>query len=158
MTPYPYRIVVGWSEEDQAYVARVPALPGAGGDGPSETAAIESVKASSTAIIAVMKKHGDLVPASDLIERKFSGQLRLRLPPSLHRKLSEDAEAEGVSLNQLMVAYLAAEQARRSIPRSVYVVNVVPNPPTEWAVSTGAANTSEPVPYHVPQRAKAYEH
>jgi hypothetical protein len=44
----------------------------------------------------------------------FSGNIRLRLPTDLHARLSELAEASGVSLNTLMVALLAEGAARRS--------------------------------------------
>lgn len=37
----------------------------------------------------------------------FSGQLRLRMPKSLHKALSEKAKAENVSLNQLILYQLA---------------------------------------------------
>jgi predicted HicB family RNase H-like nuclease len=36
-----------------------------------------------------------------------SGQLRIRMPHTLHQHLSELAETEGVSLNHLIVALLA---------------------------------------------------
>jgi predicted HicB family RNase H-like nuclease len=36
-----------------------------------------------------------------------SGQLRLRLPAELHDELAAEAERQGVSLNTLIVGYLA---------------------------------------------------
>ena len=39
--------------------------------------------------------------------REFSGKFNVRLPKSLHAALASEAEAEGVSLNQLVVAKLA---------------------------------------------------
>lgn len=41
------------------------------------------------------------------MSKKFSGQLRLRMPSSLHRELSEKAEQEGVSLNSYLVYLLS---------------------------------------------------
>ena len=38
---------------------------------------------------------------------KYSGKLVIRIPRSLHKKLKEAAEAEGVSLNQYMLYKLA---------------------------------------------------
>lgn len=40
---------------------------------------------------------------------KKSGRFLVRLPSSLHLALEQEAEAEGVSLNQLVVAKLAAQ-------------------------------------------------
>ena len=53
-----------------------------------------------------MKRHGRALPPSDVVS-EFSGNIRLRLPKSLHADLSRRADAEGVSLNALMVSLLA---------------------------------------------------
>jgi hypothetical protein len=39
--------------------------------------------------------------------REYSGKFNVRLPKSLHAALANEAEAEGVSLNQLVLAKLA---------------------------------------------------
>ena len=39
--------------------------------------------------------------------REYSGKFNVRVPKSLHAALANEAEAEGVSLNQLVVAKLA---------------------------------------------------
>jgi len=39
--------------------------------------------------------------------REYSGKFNVRLPKSLHAALASEAEAEGVSLNQLVLAKLA---------------------------------------------------
>jgi HicB family len=39
--------------------------------------------------------------------REYSGKFNIRVPKSLHAALASEAEAEGVSLNQLVVAKLA---------------------------------------------------
>ncbi len=45
--------------------------------------------------------------------REYSGKFNVRVPKSLHAALASEAEAEGVSLNQLVVAKLALRlQAR----------------------------------------------
>jgi hypothetical protein len=40
-------------------------------------------------------------------EREYSGKFNVRVPKSLHAALASEAESEGVSLNQLVVAKLA---------------------------------------------------
>lgn len=47
-------------------------------------------------------------------EEVFSGNVRLRMPKSLHRDLARLAEKEGASLNQVMVAALARAVGARS--------------------------------------------
>ncbi len=45
----------------------------------------------------------------------YSGNIKLRLSKSLHQILSEQAEREGISLNQLCVMYLSASAASRNL-------------------------------------------
>ena len=52
-------------------------------------------------------------PAVGPQRREYSGKFNVRVPKSLHAALASEAEAEGVSLNQLVVAKLALRlQAR----------------------------------------------
>ncbi len=46
-------------------------------------------------------------PAVGPQRRKYSGKFNVRVPKSLHAALASEAEAEGVSLNQLILAKLA---------------------------------------------------
>jgi hypothetical protein len=46
------------------------------------------------------------------LARRFSGNVRVRLPTELHRALATQAKHQGVSLNTLIVSYLADKAAR----------------------------------------------
>jgi len=46
-------------------------------------------------------------PAVGPQRREYSGKFNVRVPKSLHAALASEAESEGVSLNQLVVAKLA---------------------------------------------------
>jgi predicted RNase H-like HicB family nuclease len=105
--PFEYRVVVEWSAEDQAFVARVPALAGCAAHGRTPERATREVIVAASVMLDSMKAHGLPLPAKDLTPR-HSGQLRLRLPRSLHERLSRLAALDGVSLNQELVALLAA--------------------------------------------------
>ena len=48
---------------------------------------------------------------------EYSGRFNLRIPKSLHRKLAETAEREGVSLNQLVTSLLSDSQGRTQSSR-----------------------------------------
>jgi antitoxin HicB len=50
--------------------------------------------------------HGNGIPMPTYPEN-YSGKFNVRLPKSLHRRLSERAEEDGVSLNQLVVSLLS---------------------------------------------------
>jgi antitoxin HicB len=107
MDPFRYRIAVERSDEDKAFIARVPALPGCMAHGTTAEKATHEVRVAADAMLSVLKEDGDPPPPEDTTA-DFSGQLRIRLPRSLHESLARSAQLEGVSLNQLMVARPAA--------------------------------------------------
>jgi predicted RNase H-like HicB family nuclease len=107
VNPFEYRVVVEWSREDEAFVARVPALPGCAAHGRTPERATREAIIAARAMLDSMKAHDLPLPANDLTPR-HSGQLRLRLPRSLHERLSRLAALDGVSLNLELVALLAA--------------------------------------------------
>ncbi len=113
--PFPYRIVAEWSAPDDAFVARVPALPGCSADGPTMAKAISEAQVAAEGILAAMEAHGRPAPPIDTSASGASGNIRLRLPRSLHANLSTQAELEGVSLNQLMVSMLSAAAAAGTV-------------------------------------------
>jgi antitoxin HicB len=106
MKAFPYRVVVEWSDEDDAYLARVPALQGCISHGDTEGKAIKMAKEAAGLILADLKTRKKAAPPSDRTGN-FSGNIRLRIPQGLHANLSTRATAEGVSLNQLMVSLLS---------------------------------------------------
>lgn len=93
-------IVVPLAKADGGgYWCEVPEAPGCYGDGSTPERAIADAREALESWVAVAEEFGDR-PAS-------SGQWRLRVPRSLHRRLHERAVAEGVSLNTLAVSLLA---------------------------------------------------
>ena len=63
-TPFPYRIVVRWSDEDSAYIAEVPELPGCMADGASPEAAIKEAKKAARLWTEVAQKEKKKIPRS----------------------------------------------------------------------------------------------
>jgi len=114
---FGYRVVVEWSDEDRAFVARVPALPGCAAHGRTPEQATREAVVAARGIVDVMRAHKDPIPPADAISG-HSGQLRLRLPRSLHQRLAQLAALDGVSLNQEMVALLAAGAGEKSVKPS----------------------------------------
>jgi predicted RNase H-like HicB family nuclease len=104
-TPDDYQMVLIWSHEDDCYVVTLPAWQNAQTHGATPEEAVRNAREVLTLLIATATKHGELIPQP---ERRHSGNLRLRLPASLHGRLAREAEREGVSLNQLIVSKLAS--------------------------------------------------
>nr|WP_248279750.1 type II toxin-antitoxin system HicB family antitoxin [Aromatoleum bremense] len=54
-----------------------------------------------------MQTAGEKIP-SPIAEKHYSGEFRVRIPPEVHRALAMQAAEQGVSLNRLASAKLAA--------------------------------------------------
>lgn len=59
---YKYEIILYWSEDDGAYLAEVPELPGCMADGPTMHEALENAEAVITEWIDTAKELGRPVP------------------------------------------------------------------------------------------------
>ena len=103
----PYRIIIEqWDDgEGPYYLARIAELPHCmiHGDTPEE--AVSEIKEVMRDWIKSNLERGLKIP--EPTPNKSSGQIRLRIPPSLHKILSDRAMVEGVSLNQYMNTALA---------------------------------------------------
>ncbi|WP_050725257.1 type II toxin-antitoxin system HicB family antitoxin [Vulgatibacter incomptus] len=65
MKTFKYRIVVGWSDDDDTYVARVPALEGCVAHGDSEAEASREARSAAELMLSVLREHGDRIPPED---------------------------------------------------------------------------------------------
>jgi antitoxin HicB len=102
----PYTIILERHDDQGTYwVARVAELPHCliHSDTPEEAIKeIESVKMDW-----IQSNLEDGLPIPEPTSTRYSGEIRVRMPPSLHQLLAQRASNEGVSLNQYMVAGLA---------------------------------------------------
>jgi predicted RNase H-like HicB family nuclease len=105
-----YSISVGWSEEDQEWVATAPQFPGLSALAKTRAKALAEFDDVLALAIETLNEAGESLPAP-LRRDNYSGSLRLRMPKSLHRRLAEKADREGVSLNTALVAALAESMA-----------------------------------------------
>jgi predicted RNase H-like HicB family nuclease len=118
---FKYSINLAWSDEDDCYIATIPELPGlsAFGDTPEEAA--EEAKIAAEGFIEVYKKDGCKLPDPEKFST-YSGQIRVRMPKSLHSKLAQEAKREEVSLNQYMVHLLSERNIQNSIDKKLAVI------------------------------------
>ena len=101
-----YSMRVFWSAEDDAFIAVCPELHGISAFGATPGDAAEELRQAMTLAVEVMVEDGERLPEPAKIHT-YSGQLRVRMPKSLHARLSSEAEVEGVSLNSLIVSRLS---------------------------------------------------
>jgi predicted RNase H-like HicB family nuclease len=101
-----YSSSIAWSPGDSAFVAVSPEFPGLSGFGATPSEALDQLQIAIDLALETIKEDGQTPPAPAILG-EFSGQFRLRIPKTLHRALSERAEAEGTSLNALASVFLS---------------------------------------------------
>lgn len=106
-TNLPYTIMVEqWDDGEGPYwVARVAELPHCLIHGNTPEEAIKEIEGVKRDWIKSNLQRGLKIPEPK--PHKYSGQIRLRISPSLHKLLSHRAEIEDVSLNLYMCMALA---------------------------------------------------
>jgi antitoxin HicB len=112
----PYSILLHEVKEDgeKYWIAEVTELPGCKSHGSSVEEAVKSVEEAKKDWILDSLKSGEEVPVP--VERdRYSGRILVRMSRSLHHSLALIAEAEKLSLNQLIVTLLAKEVGRLNV-------------------------------------------
>ncbi|MBI4492643.1 MAG: toxin-antitoxin system HicB family antitoxin [Chloroflexi bacterium] len=80
----------------------MPELPGCITAGETEVEALEHLKEAMESWLLVALERGISIPEpAPQPEREYRGRMLVRMPRTLHRKLAQRAEQEGVSTNQL---------------------------------------------------------
>ena len=57
-----YEVIIYWSQEDEAFVAEVPELPGCAAHGPTHEAALANAEAAIGLWLDTAKEFGDPIP------------------------------------------------------------------------------------------------
>jgi len=102
---YTYRVT--WSAEDGEHIglcAEFPSLSWLAGTPEDALAGIRCVVAEA---VQDMMANDEPVP-EPIASRRYSGEFKVRIPPEQHRRLVIEASEQGVSLNRLVSAKLAA--------------------------------------------------
>jgi antitoxin HicB len=97
--PYTIEVIRDSNEEDPGWVARVVELPGCLTQADTFDELDEMIEDAMRAWIETAFERGIPVPEPRQ-EVEYSGKFVVRVPKSLHRRLVEKSEREGVSLNQ----------------------------------------------------------
>ena len=117
-----YEIILYWSEDDQAFIAEVPELPGCAADGATYQAAIANAWVADSEVCA-----GEEVPVTVFL-RPYRGEtiqrtVPLRIPPNFpkgqHRILVSDAE----SLNRMQSLAGFVNRTSLGLNQTVSLIN-----------------------------------
>lgn len=96
-----------YPDADGGYVAQIKDLPGCLTQGETVDETMENINQARELWIETAYEAGDDIPLPNH-DSTYSGKLVVRMPKSLHRSLAENAEREGVSLNQYILFLLSA--------------------------------------------------
>lgn len=103
---YTYRVT--WSQEDGGHVGLCAEFPSLSWLAPTpDKGALTGIRKTVARVVADMKRSREEIPVP-LAEKVHSGQFKVRIPPQVHRALALQAAEEGISLNRLASANLAA--------------------------------------------------
>ncbi len=104
-----YLYSVGWSDEDDAFIARVAEFSSLAAHGDTQEEALKEIKDVVSFVLKDLAESKELIP-EPFGKRTFSGKLVLRMPEYMHRQLTLEAMQQGISLNQLLNLKLEASR------------------------------------------------
>lgn len=102
----PYRMEITPDIYEGGYIASFPELRGCITTSDSLHDVINNAQEAKRAWLEAAIQSKVKIPEPSEIDN-YSGQLRLRVPKSLHKALSETAKDEGISMNQYCVYLLS---------------------------------------------------
>lgn len=112
-----YKMVWEYDKDDEVYFVRFPELPGCLAHGETEQEALKTALKVKDEWLEATYAAGWEIP-EPFTAPETTGRITTRLPKYLHQKVIDRAEAEGVSLNQLILAFIAQGLERTSAEES----------------------------------------
>ena len=104
---YPFTVRPLAEEDGGGWLCEFPDLPGCMADGATPEEAVREGADALRSQVLTLRELGRPVPPPSRPESGYSGRWLMRVPKGLHRRLAEQARAEGVSLNALAATLLA---------------------------------------------------
>ena len=102
--PYTRELI---PEPEGGWFVRIKELPGCMSQGDTPAEALAMIEDAMAGWLESALAHGQVIP-EPRHDVDYSGKFVVRVPKSMHRRLAEAAKADGVSLNQWIVAGLAS--------------------------------------------------
>ena len=101
---YTYR--VEWSEEDNTHIARCLEFPSLMAHGDTAAIALKEIEIVVAETLKWMQEESEKIPEPFGLKR-YKGNLTLRIPPEVHKKLTIKSAEEGVSINQYILSKIS---------------------------------------------------
>ena len=101
-----YTYSVEWSEEDRLHIARCLEFPSLAAHGKTAAKALEEIQKVVGEAITWMREDNEEIPEPFGL-KKYKGNLTLRVPSEIHRKLAIRSAEEGVSVNQYILSKIS---------------------------------------------------
>ena len=143
-----YSISTYWDVEENEFLATSPEFPYMSAYGDTREKAIEELEEALVDGVELLEEENKKVPSPEHVHH-YSGNIRIRIPRSLHRALAEVAKMENTSLNQFIV-YLLSQQNERFLKTSKVdmTCRFISDDQNEW--STNLPSTSEAIKSRIP--------
>ena len=109
-----HAISIKWSDEDNSFVATIPGIEALSAFGATREEALSELYIAADAYFETLEEAGKPLPPPETLI-PYSGQLRLRMPKSLHSVLSFEAEEENISLNTYIVTLLSERHIEKKL-------------------------------------------
>jgi predicted HicB family RNase H-like nuclease len=120
-----HAISIRWSDEDNSFVATIPGIQGLSALGATREEALSELYIASDAYFETLEAAGKPLPLPEKAI-SYSGQLRLRMPRSLHAVLSQEAEDENISLNTYIITLLSERHiGKKLMDRIAAIENLI---------------------------------
>ena len=103
---YPVEITKLAPADGDGFLARIPLLKGCQSDGETADAALKNIEEAKREWLAATLKTKHKIP-EPLDESAYSGKFTLRIPKFLHKKLTEEAIKEDMSLNSYLISLIS---------------------------------------------------
>lgn len=116
-----HAISIRWSDEDSSFVATIPGVQGLSALGATREEALSELHIAADAFFEALEAAGKPLPSPEKVI-SYSGQLRLRMPRSLHAELSQEAEDENISLNTYIITLLSERHIGKKLLKRIAAI------------------------------------
>ena len=104
--PYTKAVFKRDDEDGIHYISKVMELDGCHSDGTTPNEALTNLEEAMECYLECCLFAGDPIP-EPMTDDCYSGRFMVRIPKSLHRRLSHESQKEGISLNQYVLYKLS---------------------------------------------------